>query len=147
MLNHLAPASRPIRGLVAILSLSLLPAVHLCAAAPPPHNPALVTAHDTYDGQPIVVTFDPAAGTTAVFVRIVEGQTLTFSMTGRLVEGEIELQDLQTGSTWSGATGRARSGPLLGAQPEQIPTFLSFWFAWSDFFPDTELYSADETAG
>ena len=41
-----------------------------------------------------------------------------------------------------GLTGQAVEGELFG---ERLPSHYSFWFAWSDFHPQTELYG-DATA-
>ena len=97
--------------------------------------------NDEFDGQPIVVAADPLTlFTAAVFLRQAGDETLTFEMVDERGEGEVLLRDQETGSIWSGATGKAMSGPLAGEQLEQLPSFIAFWFAWSDFFPDTELY-------
>lgn len=39
---------------------------------------------------------------------------------------------------------QARSGRILDAQNNEIPSFSAFWFAWIAFHPDTEVYSAAE---
>lgn len=36
-----------------------------------------------------------------------------------------------------------RSGRVLDAGGMEIPTVISFWFAWSAFYPETEIYTAD----
>ncbi len=53
------------------------------------------------------------------------------------------MQDQQTGSTWQAVTGRAIDGPLAGMALQRLPSHYSFWFAWSDFHPDTELFEAN----
>ena len=50
------------------------------------------------------------------------------------------MTDRETGTTWSKATGEAVAGPLSGKNLEQVPSLVSFWFAWKDFYPDTLLY-------
>jgi uncharacterized protein (DUF3820 family) len=37
-------------------------------------------------------------------------------------------------------TGRAIDGPLAGKVLARLTSNYSFWFAWSDFYPDTQLY-------
>ncbi len=98
--------------------------------------------NDTYDGEPIVVTFDPDSRAAAVFDRTVEGQTLRFE------QGDgTTMRDAQTGSLWSAAQGVALNGPLEGTQLTQLPSFVSFWFSWSDFYPRTTVYQPGETPG
>ncbi|MCH8826728.1 MAG: DUF3179 domain-containing protein, partial [Chloroflexi bacterium] len=38
-------------------------------------------------------------------------------------------------------TGRAIDGELKGQTMERALSHLSFWFAWTDWNPDTELYT------
>ena len=57
------------------------------------------------------------------------------------------MKDRETGSTWQLLTGRAISGELSGMALKRLPSFYSFWFAWSDFHPDTALYEGDGAAG
>ena len=72
-------------------------------------------------------------GSTGVFLRTVDGQTLTFSYNkGRFVDQETE-------STWNIA-GRAIAGPLSGRQLTPLPHGNFFAFAWFAFKPQTPLY-------
>ena len=93
--------------------------------------------NDSYSGQQIVVTLDPQAGTQAVFNRtLADGRVLSFSPIGNL-----EMRDTETGSTWTRSSGVAKDGELTGTRLTQLPAFVSFWFAWTDFHPDTGLYT------
>jgi hypothetical protein len=56
----------------------------------------------------------------------------------------LELVDAQTESTWDGLTGKATSGPLNCTVLEQIPIRYEFWFAWSDFYPETDLFAQSD---
>ncbi len=59
-------------------------------------------------------------------------------------DGVTLMRDLETGSHWQVLTGQAIEGPLFGQRLERLPSHYSFWFAWSDFHPETDLYgSAD----
>ncbi len=61
--------------------------------------------------------------------------TLTFEV----VNGT--FVDLETGSEWS-IDGQALSGPLAGQRLGMIPeAFVSFWFAFSTFFPDPIIWT------
>ena len=44
--------------------------------------------------------------------------------------GDFVLRDVETGSLWN-ARGEAFDGPCTGARLEQLPSFTTFWFAWS----------------
>ena len=97
--------------------------------------------NDFFSGKPVLVTFDSLNETAAAFVRSVAGDPLHFQTTTKTGDGVMLLRDQETGSTWQALTGRAIEGPLAGTALERLPSFYSFWFAWSDFHPDTELYS------
>ncbi len=45
------------------------------------------------------------------------------------------LVDEATGSEWDAFEGRAISGALAGRQLDEVPSTLSYWFAWRAFFP------------
>ena len=97
--------------------------------------------NDFFAGQPVLVTFDSLNETGAAFVRSVEGNPLHFKTATKNADGVLLLRDQETGSTWQALTGRAIDGPLAGTALERLPSFYAFWFAWSDFHPETELYS------
>ncbi len=65
--------------------------------------------NDEVGGDPILVVFNIDTGASAVFSRVLDGQTLTF-----LQKEGITLADAETESTWDGMNGIATSGPLSG---------------------------------
>lgn len=106
--------------------------------------------NDSIDGQPIVVwlagdtadALDDQAiaisreiGTAVAFSRLVDGQELTFASSD-----DDTFVDDQTGSTWS-VLGRAIDGELQGVQLDLAQHRNEFWFAWSAFFADADVYS------
>ena len=95
--------------------------------------------NDEFEGDEIAVVFDERSDTGQIFERDVNGRTLTLSLVER-TDSDIVLSDLETGTTWSGISGEALSGPLLGERLRARPSFYAFWFAWSDFFLEAELY-------
>jgi hypothetical protein len=80
-------------------------------------------------------------GSTAVYDRRVDGQTLTFS-----ANGDGAFTDAETGSTWT-LLGQATNGPLAGKALTQLLAFDHFWFAWAAFHPTTEVYSVTTGVG
>ncbi len=75
-----------------------------------------------------------SVGSTGVFSRDLDGQTLTFE-----AEGEL-FRDQETGSLWN-LFGQAVSGPLQGQQLEKLVSHEYFWFSWAAFRPDTAIYA------
>lgn len=91
----------------------------------------------TVNGVPLVVVFDPASATARVFDRRRDGQTLEFESLRR--GQELLLRDLQTGSLWSGLTGKAVEGKPAGEQLRPVPHMVNYWFAWVAYNPRTRL--------
>ena len=92
--------------------------------------------NDVFEGAEIVVIRDDTSGSVSAFGRRVGDRVLTFE------QGDVpdEMVDAETGSTWSKLTGVAVEGELEGARLEDYPSFNAFWFGWSDYYPDTELW-------
>ena len=89
----------------------------------------------------VLVVFDRDGGGGAIFDRTFNGRTLSFEpASGEEPGGPLLIRDLETSTLWSGLTGEAVSGPLAGTQLRSLSAFAVFWFAWTDFFPDTELF-------
>ena len=89
--------------------------------------------NDTFD-QIAVVVFATGDQSASVYLRTLDGRTLTFEVVGSAI------RDRETGSTWDPITGWATAGPLTGQSLTPVPATTSFWFGWFDFFPGTALY-------
>ena len=83
---------------------------------------------------PIVVFWDNEAAAAMAYGTTIAGQSLTFEVRdGAFV-------DLETESRWS-IEGTAVSGPLVGNSLYKVPeAYVSFWFAFSTFFPNPTLW-------
>jgi hypothetical protein len=104
----------------------------------------LQVLNDSVQGVPLTVfwqagtrsTFgagDQDTGSTAVYLRELDGQVLSFEA---VLDG---FRDEQTGSLWN-IFGEAVEGQLAGSQLEQVISAEHFWFAWSVFKPDTIIW-------
>ena len=96
--------------------------------------------NDSLGGGNVLVYMEPETETALVYDREIDGRVLTF----RMAEGGqgvlAVLVDAETGSRWVALTGKAIDGPLKGTVLNRAPSHLSFWFAWKDWYPDTEVY-------
>jgi len=94
------------------------------------------------DGEALVVLSDVEARTALAFRRTPH---LPSGQTGAPVELIAEnggFVDVGTGSEWT-LSGRAISGPLAGAVlPGYEKAMVAFWFAWTAFHADTEVWIA-----
>ena len=88
--------------------------------------------------QPLVVYFDPTSDSAIAYDRVIDGKTLTFTL--REEDGTDFIVDEQTGTLWLPYSGTAVEGSLAGSNLTRIRSTYSFWFAWTDYYPDTELY-------
>lgn len=93
--------------------------------------------NDSHAGLDILVVSELGASLAVPYDREVDGQVLTFVRGNNLAE--FEMIDNETGSSWN-ILGVVTSGPLLGKRLRQIPAYNAFWFAWSIFWPNTEIY-------
>ncbi len=82
-------------------------------------------------------SYDGNGGSVEVFDRTVGGRTLSFKEFD-----DLHAYDLETRSTWDKRTGVAVRGEFEGQQLIRIPAFAAFWFGWSDYYPDTEVYES-----
>lgn len=101
----------------------------------------LQVVNDTLFDEDVLIFFENGTATALVYDRKVDGLTLTFRMEGEPSGVQTLLVDEETGSTWLAFTGRAIDGELKGKTMERLLSHLSFWFAWTDWNPDTELYT------
>ncbi len=96
--------------------------------------------NDTVSGSDIVIFLEPETDTILVYDRVVDGQALTFKTGEKEAGYEASFVDEETGSTWMALTGRAVDGPLKDTILERSHSHLSYWFAWKDWNPKTEVF-------
>ncbi len=100
--------------------------------------------NDHFSGREVLVTYCDSAGSGVVFDRSLNGEILQFAV---LEESDGKdstvcrfMKDTKTGSRWQRLTGLAVHGPLKGARLRQLPSTLSFWFGWKDYYPESYIY-------
>ena len=95
------------------------------------------------NGEPVVIYYDSQTTTALAYSRVVDQEILEFSLS---VDDEMDgfakrwLVDEATGSEWLPLNGQAWSGDYQGTRLEPVHAVNVFWFAWSDFYPETEIY-------
>ena len=93
--------------------------------------------NDSVGGLSIVVAFDATIATGKIYERTVDGRTLTFDTAPATGGDAAAIVDRETGTRWSRLTGEALGGPLAGTRLVEVPALPAFWFAWSDFHPQS----------
>jgi hypothetical protein len=89
-------------------------------------------------GQPVLVVHQPDSDTTTAFVAQAKGSRLTFAAANAEAT---ELVDQETKSRWN-PYGACISGALKGSELESLILEPEYWFAWSEFHPQTKIYEA-----
>jgi len=91
-------------------------------------------------GQTVLVVHQPPSDTSTAFIASIQGRKLKFSAANAEAS---ELIDNETGSRWD-AYGKCISGSLRGAQLTSLILEPEYWFAWSEFHPETKIYARAE---
>ena len=95
------------------------------------------------NGQPAVIYYDSQNTTALVYSRTVGDDTLEFSLLEEVESEDVTrrwLVDDSSGSEWLPLNGQAWSGDFQGTRLVPLHGVNVFWFAWSDFYPETEIY-------
>jgi hypothetical protein len=87
-------------------------------------------------GDPVLVVHQPASDTTTAFIARAKGTSLKF---GAANSETSDLVDEQTKSHWN-AYGECISGSLKGSKLTSLILEPEYWFAWSEFHPETRIY-------
>jgi len=80
-----------------------------------------------------------------VYARDLDGKTLTFGVSGKLIRNSLVMYDRETYTLWSHLTGEALSGPLLGHRLQQVLSEQTTWGRWRAQHPQTQMLKVDPT--
>jgi hypothetical protein len=72
-----------------------------------------------------------------VYSREVEGKTLEFGVSGKLVMNVLVMYDRQTESLWSQLLGEAIQGTYSGTKLGYLPAWQTTWQDWKERHPNT----------
>lgn len=106
-------------------------------ASPPESQPVSAASTDaTEDRLPIAVTWCPICASGVVYVRMVDGDVLTFGTSGKLADDALVMYDRETESEWKQPLGQAITGPLDGETLAVLPASLLSWQRFRATYPD-----------
>ena len=104
---------------------------------------AVLTAHeivnDSVNGVPVAVTFCPLCNSAIVFSRLVDGQELTFGVSGLLYNSDLVMWDRQTESWWQQFTGIGLVGEYARAQLAFLPSQILSWEEFRKAYPSGQV--------
>ena len=93
--------------------------------------------NDTIGGSPILIIHQRGSDTTTAFLARLEGRTLRLTAAN---PDTTELTDSQTHSRWD-AYGHCIAGKLKGSNLQPLILEPEYWFAWSEFHPETAIFT------
>ena len=109
--------------------------------------------NDVVGGTPIAVTYCPLCFTGIVYDRRVDGQTLEFGVSGKLVMNDLVMYDRQSDSLWQQILGEGITGRYKGTRLTPVSATQTTWAQWRTAHPDTVVlekngrYRSDSYAG
>jgi len=92
--------------------------------------------NDVIDGRPVSVTFCPLCNSALVFDGRLNGQVMTFGVSGKLRNSDMVMYDRQTESWWQQAVGEGIVGQHMGSQLVQLPSWMESWAEFKARNPD-----------
>ena len=91
----------------------------------------------------IVVTYCPLTASGVVYDRSVDGEALSFGVSGRLYRSNVLMYDQQTNGLWSQLKEQAVTGERTGTRLQTIPSETTTWADWRARHPETLVLSTD----
>ena len=92
--------------------------------------------NDVVGGIPVAVTFCPLCNSGITFDRRVDGDVLTFGVSGKLRNSDMIMFDRETESWWQQAIGEAIVGDLNGTELQTLPSWMESWSEFETRNPD-----------
>lgn len=92
----------------------------------------LSIVNDTLDGVPIVIFVDNSSAYALAFQASVNEQLLIFSVMDAVIVDD-------AGNAWD-ISGTAINGPLAGTNLLFVTSFVTEWYGWAAYHPDTSIY-------
>lgn len=83
---------------------------------------------------PALVIYDREQDLATTYEPVVDGEMLTFEF-----DDEGNLRDTETGTLWS-VRGEAIEGELAGAELPWLTSFVTEWYGWAAYHPQTDIY-------
>ena len=87
-------------------------------------------------GSPVVIIHQPGSDTTTAFFARLNGRALNFAPAN---PDSTEITDMETHSRWD-AYGHCVAGKLKSSNLQSLILEPEYWFAWSEFHPDTVIF-------
>jgi hypothetical protein len=100
-------------------------------------------ANDEIGGLPVAVTFCPLCYSAIAFERTLDGEPVTFGVSGLLRKSDLVMYDRRTETLWQQFTGEALVGDRAGDELTVVPSQLISFRQFADNYPDGRVLSRD----
>jgi hypothetical protein len=100
-------------------------------------------ANDEIGGTPVAVTFCPLCYSSIAFERTLDGEPVTFGVSGLLRKSDLVMYDRQSETLWQQFTGKAIVGDRAGEELEVVPSQLISFRQFAENYPDGTVLSRD----
>lgn len=97
--------------------------------------------NDTFDQDPIAVTFCPLTGSAVAWTRIVNSEVTTFGVSGLIHKNNLIAYDRATETKWSQMLELGVNGGMAGERPESHQIIEMNWKTWKTIFPGSKVLS------
>lgn len=97
--------------------------------------------NDEIGGTPVAVTFCPLCYSSITFKRTIDGEPVTFGVSGLLRNSDLVMYDRKTETLWQQFTGRAIAGTLAGETLDVLPSQLVSFQQFAEAHPDAKVLS------
>lgn len=101
--------------------------------------------NDAVGGLPVAVTFCPLCNSGITFDRRVQGQVLTFGVSGKLRHSDMVMYDRETESWWQQAIGEGIVGDMTGVELQSLPSWMESWADFQARNPDGLVMDEPDT--
>ncbi|MFH1783299.1 MAG: DUF3179 domain-containing protein [bacterium] len=99
--------------------------------------------NDTLGDKSVAVTWCPLTRSAVVFNRKIEGELLTFGVSGLLYNNNLVMYDKQSNALWPQLMEGAATGIFSGRKLSVIPSVVTTWGEWKKEHPQTMVLSRD----
>jgi len=100
-------------------------------------------ANDEIGGTPVAVTFCPLCYSSIAFERTLDGETVTFGVSGLLRKSDLVMYDRKSETLWQQFTGKAIVGDRAGDELKVVPSQLVSFRQFVENYPDGTVLSRD----
>jgi hypothetical protein len=95
--------------------------------------------NDDFDGQAIAITYCPLCGSGMAFSRKIDQKTLSFGVSGLLLNNNLLFYDQESLSLWSQINMKGLTGKYKDYLLEAIPVTHTTWAEWRGKHPNSEV--------